>query len=245
MIEATGDDLVVIADNPAEMVEAQNATIGAIKLKMEHAQTELADAVETLRSLEAAGMATSVAGRMEKRAQSRVDFLTKALQALEAGYVIVPEMPSEVVAIRVRRRPRHQHETAHGNYTPSINPGKAEALPAGEGEYVDPIPVTKIEKFHENQGDGTLTRTHRMTTGEWDTEIALPVEFLRPTVVQRTSKVMMRKIFDEIAVIGASGTFTGARAKKADPMVVGSVIDHVAKRKLWFLVAWFVDTKTI
>jgi hypothetical protein len=55
---------------------------------------------------------------------------------------------------------------------------------------------------------------------------------------------MLRKLFDEIAVVGASTSFADAR-RRADPMVVGSVIDKVAKRKVWFLIAWFVDTRTL
>lgn len=43
MIEQLQDDIVVIADNPQEMVEAQHATIGVIGAKLDGARKELAD----------------------------------------------------------------------------------------------------------------------------------------------------------------------------------------------------------
>jgi hypothetical protein len=247
-MEATGNDLVVIADNPQEMVEAQHATIAVVGGKLERAQSELADASQTLITLQESGLSTTAAERIMRSAESRVVFLEKAKQALEAGYVIVPEMPCDVVAIRVKRdNPKKQHEIG-GNYTPSISLEKAPGLPAGEGQYVDPLPDSEIKKFRElkpqSQGGGEIVKTHRVTTG-WDTDIELPVEFLKPAVVARTGKVMMRKLFDEVAVVGASSRYTSGRARKIDPMVVGSVIDGVNKRKLWFLVAWFVDTSEI
>lgn len=239
------DDLVVIADNPTEMVDAQHATIGAVSAKLTRAEHDLADANETLKHLTDANMATTAAERIVKRAESRVQFLAKAKQALEAGYVIVPEMPCDVVAIRVKRRPKKQHTTSTWG-TPSIDTEAAPGLAAGEGQYADPLPATQLATFDVKDKEGKdVTRTHRTTTGEWDTDIALPAEFLRPTVVQRTGRMMMRKIFDEVAVVGASTVYRHGRAMKADPMVIGSVIDTANKRKLWFLIAWFLDTSTI
>src|SRR4051812_15733998 len=76
-IQKTGDDLVVIADNPQEMVEAQNATIGIIAAKLDRAGSELADAMETQKHLADAGMVTGAAERMVKQAELRIEFLGK------------------------------------------------------------------------------------------------------------------------------------------------------------------------
>lgn len=245
MIESTGNDLVVIADNPTEMVEAQQATIATVAGKLAMARNEEADAVETVLALERANLNTDIAKRMLKRCESRTLYLDKAHQALSAGYVIVPEMPRDVIAIRVNRRPIGQRSESVHRYSPSIHEVAASSLPVGEGEYVDPLPESQRGSYNTKDSEGKpITKYYRETTGEWNTDLALPSEFLKPTVIERTGKMMMRKIFDEIAVIGANG-LTASRAKKADPMVIGSVIDKMANRKLWFLVAWFIDTRTI
>lgn len=237
------DDVVLVADNPSELQQLQVGMISAMGGKIARAVAEVEDGRRTMDALVAAGMDTRAADRNLKRAESRLDFLKKCLSALRDGYVIVPEMPHNVVAIRVKRGPRRQHERNPYGRIPTINTEGAPGLPEGEGSYADPLPASEIRRFENTDPATKKTEVvvHRTTTG-WDEIVGLPVTFLKPAVVERTGRCMMRKLFDEIAVVGADKFYVNRQARKADPMVLGSVVDRVTKRRAWFLVAWFVDT---
>ena len=63
-----------------------------------------------------------------------------------------------------------------------------------------------------------------------------------------TGKTMARKLFDEIAVVDGvprtRSSFVNNNSTKGDPLVVGVILDRVNHKRMSFLIAWFVDTKT-
>lgn len=249
MIEKTGNDLVVIASHPQELAEGQVAVIQKVKEKELEAQDDLASAEHLLTVCKESGLNIPHAERGVRRAKQRVIYLDKVRQALEAGYVLVPNFPGDTIAIRVKEgsTPKRDHQEGNG-WQPSVDPQEGHILPAGEGQYVDPLPysVTGINRSTNDKGEA-VTRHYAYAT-EWDDEIALPVEFVKPTVIERTGMGMTRKIFDEIAVtrnMDMRGASTAARVNKGDPIVVGRIYDRQNKKAMSFLVAWFVDTKDI
>jgi hypothetical protein len=237
------DNIVVIAERPEELVAAQNALCDNIGSKIAVARGEASEAEELLNIVRNAGLSDGAAKRGLDRAKSRVVFLCKVQEALAAGYVIMPDMPAEVIAIRVKRAPATTTvETS--NWHEIV--GKAQSLPAGEGEFADPkLPVTR--EYVESD------RTQMTTpTGEWDFDFGLPMMFLKPRIVRRTGDAMTQRIFDEIAITPTPATKQAMRRVESqpvgatpDPMVIGRIIDRATKKRMCFLIAWFVDTSTI
>lgn len=241
MIEKTGNDLVIIADNPQELAEGQVALIEQIKIKEGIAQQDLDSANALIEACEESNINSGHANRLRLRAESRLLYLGKVRSALEAGYAIVPNLTGNTIAIRVKRdkpAPNAQVSTGYKRDQPAALP---QILPEGEGRYVDP---NVLQEVHLLDDSAEKHKREWMTVAtEFDDDIGLPVEFLKPTIVQKTGKCMMRKLFDEIAVV--QNQWNPASGTKGDPMVVGRIIDRRNRKAMSFLVAWFIDTKDI
>lgn len=238
MIEKTGNDLLVIASHPQELAEAQTALVVRVKGMEAEAQVDLNEAVILIDRCQKAHLGTNRPKRFKRLAESRLLYLSKMREALEAGYVIVPNFPGETIAIRVKRDdPKHQSKVSTYNY-PALDDAKSEELPASEGRYVDPAPFVKKNDSNTKDSNGMeITKFYSRTDG-FNEELSLPVEFLKPTIVELTGSAMTRKLFDEIAITKDSTIRDG------DPMVLGRIRDRRNKKLMSFLIAWFVDTKT-
>lgn len=221
------NDLVVLADNPQDMVQAQHDLIGWAEQKIECCNSEVADCEAVVSAIEKTELKPDIAKRLLSKARKRAEFYVKTQQALAAGYLIVPNMPSETVAIRVsREQPRWCTVSSEWKLEQ-----KAEHLPAGEGRYVKPDPFFDTIK-RETEPDKREISYYRAT--KFDEEIVLPVQFMKPAVIKRAGICMEEKIFDEIAVCLNEGP---------DPIVLGILNDASRPgRQICFLVAWFVDT---
>ncbi len=221
------NDLIVLADNPDDMVQAQHELIGWAEQKIECCKSEVSDCEVVVSAIGDTELKSDSARRLLSKAKKRVEFYCKVKQALEAGYLIVPDLPSETVAIRVnRKRPRHRKSDSRWSLTQA-----PEDLPAGEGRYVSPDPLFDTIK-RETKPDQREVTLYCPT--EFQEEVALPVQFMKPAVIKRAGICMENKIFDEIAVCLDSGP---------DPILLGILNDASRHgRRLCFLVAWFVDT---
>jgi hypothetical protein len=247
MIEKTGNDLLIIASQPAELAEGQAALIERMKGLEIEAQTDLNEANILVERCEKAHLGTDRPKRFVKRAQSRLLYLSKMREALESGYVIMPNFPGTTIAVRVKKKKpnsRTQNASTDWRAKNSVPDVPADILPVGEGRYVNPIPKIWSEQWSED--DGKTTKAIAYATA-FDEELALPVDFLKPTIVEMTGKTMARKLFDEIAVVDGVPRSRNAfvsNSTKGDPLVVGVILDRVNRKRMSFLIAWFVDTKT-
>lgn len=240
MIEVTGNDLVVIASDPQELADGQAATIEVMKRKEAEAEAEVQQAEMLVESCMRANIGTASATRALKRAESRHLYLTKVRQALEEGYVIVPNFPGRTIAVRVKRdKPSGKVVETSSKWAQNAPDQIAQILPVGEGRYVDVRPIQKDDSYKETDSDGKQVTKYLAWATDFSEEFGLPVEFMKPTVIQRTGKTMARKIFDEIAITGDPAWTRG------DPMVLGRIRDRKNRKEITFLVAWFVDTAVI
>jgi len=261
------EDLVVIASDPQELVRAQEALIARLDEKILQAERERAAAAvepaelqidQELNSATAKALVTQARDQLKESgrrlaaiAERRVVYLQKVREALAAGFVMVPTLPGHVIAVRTARaRPAGRQYIWDVNRSADPSPVLPDpALPPGEGRYVAPMPE------HEHQPRAGSDRQDIVVSG-FDEQIALPVEFLKPSVVQRTARAIDLKIFDQIVLIrdgAAQDTFAGAsQPPRGDPMVVGRVMLRRPGAHRWerpkvlsFLIAWFFDTKDI
>lgn len=225
------DDITVVARNPRQMDDCQRALISWCERKLLWAQTNRDDLAENLEIAKKNKWGTGGLYRAHARAVKMVTFYEKVKAALEAGYCIVPNFPVELFAIRTNRKHPTRKNVSSIHNVPVHEP---EGLPAGEGRYVDDAQLV---------GRGTYSdETRFVFAKKFIEEIDFPFALAKPAILDATSTAMAAKLFDEMGVLPAS-------SKKRDPVVVGRIIDPRGstydKRFVTFLVAWFLDTRTL
>lgn len=254
MIEKTPNqtDVIVVSSSASEMVESQLATINALKAKREQAAGELAEANEMIASAKMAAITDEAPRRLAAKAQARIEFIDKAVDALEAGYVMMPAIPGDVIVVRVAdgrtRSVAGDNDSWYGARAAKSGVGQelCDDLPSGEGKYADVRPNTQIEhrqakRYNSDKEDSELTTAITTTIRPWSD---LPVAFMKPTVIERIKDAMDHLIFDEILI-------SPGRRATADPLVIGVVKmrskrgEYFRARRLHFLIAHFIDTRDI
>ncbi len=230
------ENINVVALTPAQMVPAQAELIGWCDKKVQSLSDEL-DELELHQKLAVAnGWKTSVVVSNLNRTARRITYYQKMQAALRAGYLLVPNMPVDVLAVRVKRaRPK----TATAGYSHSrAFDATAELLPAGEGRYVDDRVYTEPETYQKNDRDGNLQTNTRYVSTDFDDEVDFPVALTKPIVLQAAGRAMALKVFDRIGRVQNGGG--------RDPILVGQLLDpRRGGRMASFFLAWWVDTSTL
>src|SRR5207237_810264 len=97
----------LVARNPQEMANAQADLRRWLSAKVTETKNELADVRHAHEVAKQNNWSASVLGRQVERAQDRLTFYTKVLEAVEAGYTIIPNFPIDLFAVRIERaKPR-------------------------------------------------------------------------------------------------------------------------------------------
>lgn len=234
-------DSLVIASDPAEMIAGQKFLIQSIESKRLAAIEDAKSAHDAKESMIAARLDVVAARCLHRRATARVVYLTKIETALRAGYVMMPDMPGDIVAVRVDR---HLPERAARGWTQNWRPAEqsSQSLPAGVGRYVSPVPKHEISQRETGKYPDGKPRYERHTRAvALRDPFGLNHRFIRPEVLSRTSAAMLSMNFDEIVTVTPQDT----RRKGRDPIVLGRVVDNVNRTVAAFLIAWFCDTREL
>jgi len=168
------------------------------------------------------------------RTAKRILYYEKIKAAVEAGYLIVPNFPIDVFAVRVQR---HRQPKVTASYPESSKfDTKPELLPAGEGRYVDDRLFTR-DLSHTELREGKERRVGVYVSSDYDT-VDFPVVAVKPAILQATQRAMALNIFDQMgSVQNESGR---------DPIVVGQLLDPRGNgRRVTFFVAWWLDTASL
>jgi len=116
-VEDVTDNIQLVATKPEDMTIAQGKLSEWLKAKVEICKRDAADMKENLRIAEESGWKAGTFKRQAGIALKRVEFYEKCLAAVEAGYVIVPNFPVDIFAIRTTRRPvREVSESRWNNF---------------------------------------------------------------------------------------------------------------------------------
>jgi len=231
--------LLVIAENPAEMGAAQEALIEWAKAKVAALNADRNTLDEQVAQATGYGIRTTGLSGMIGRLNTEITYYEKVQAALEDGHCLVPNFPGDVVAIRTsQERPSGGAVSHYGN--PNL-PQQSESLDIGEGQFVSPIPtirkrtnyVTNNKGEREQDGDWCVANKFRA--------VALPVKFIKPRLLDATQAAMARKVFDEICTVDGPRT---VQRQKADPMIIGRIRGPKGKM-LSFLIGWFIDTRDL
>lgn len=226
---------LVIASDPKELAAGQHRLIDQMSGKIEAAVVEAQEAKGMVAQMQTAGLNASSARRMHRRATARVTFLTKVRSALAAGYVMMPDMPGDVVAVRTdKENPPDLYVNKSGTW--NLKDVMSRSLPEGDGKYVSQGPRYLETSEAVTQRDGTFKNEKRYYAcgmGMPD----LDRMFVKPEVVSRTAGALMSKLFDEVVTLKPTRSGRG----RTDPIVFGRIIDGGTGKSCAFLIAWFVD----
>ena len=193
-------NIEVVALSPGEMAQAQASLVDWCHAKIAEVGGEVADARERVRVTTGSALESDTFTRQVTKLSKTLTFYAKLLSALKAGYLIVPNFPINVFAIRTNRVNPSEH--AH-RYRYNVADQAPMMLPEGEGRYVSPRahvarrsttvvdPKTKEEtETPEYYAEGFL-------------EIGFPAVLAHPKVLEATKQALALKLFDELGLVGA------------------------------------------
>jgi hypothetical protein len=230
------EDLTLVALTPADMVPAQTALVTWCTQKVEAVKAELADLETNLELATERGWKHASVAASLRRCEKRVLYYEKIKAAVEAGYLIVPNFPIDVFAVRVKRA-KQPEAVSDYKYRTDYQTARPELLPAGVGRYVDDRLLVRDESRVERLADGKTKDHPRYVSGDYD-EVEFPVVAVKPVILQAAQRAMALRIFDEV------GTVTNRSGH--DPIVVGRLLDPQGNRRCCtFFIAWWLDTATL
>lgn len=229
------DDLALVALTPADLAPAQANLAAWCVRKIAALRAELADLEANLElATEHGWKHTSVEATLNRTAR-RITYYEKLQVAVNAGYLLIPNLNVDVFAVRVQRA--KQPERVHDSSWPSNFEAKAQALPAGVGRYVDDVVLQRDESYVENVA-GKETHVRRFVSDDYD-NVDFPVALVKPAVLEATTRAMALKVFDQMGVV--RNDYPGK-----DPIVVGILLDPRGnRRRTTFFVAWWLDTASL
>jgi len=110
---------------------------------------------------------------------------------------------------------------------------------------------TAVAKTGEHTDDGRVIDKRWFSRANF-LDVEFPLLACRPAIIDATTRAMALKVFDEIGILPPDSSHTDmAAARKGDPVIVGRIVDPRAKpgwaqrKRLSFLIGWFVDTKDL
>lgn len=220
----------LVARNPVQMQNAQADLAVWLRAKILEVEIEVQDLTAARDEAVDAGWNAKPLTQQRNKTVRQQEFYSKLLAAVNAGFVIIPDFPVEVFAIRVERsNPRGGTVSSTWN-SPTPNDEKPDILSVGEGEYVHPVPEAWRYDNTRQLGDGkTETRHYTQPTGFRD--VMFPLRAARVEVMSATKEAMAHKIFDQVAICPAQ--------RKADPLIIGQVIGP--KATISFIIAWHLN----
>lgn len=232
-------NLELVALAPSDLLAAQTNLINWCDGKVAAIRQELADFRENLRIAKENKWRTGTLTTAVNRTEKRITFYEKIKAAVAAGYLIVPNFPVDVFAVRVKReKPRSASTTRTWN--PRID-ATAELLPAGEGRYVGDALKLDDQSYTEKV-DGKDKHVSYHVADDFN-EVGFPIQAVKPVVLDATQRAMALKIFDSFGLVRNSSEFVNRRG---DPIVVGRLIDPRGNgRMVTFFVAWWLNTRDL
>jgi hypothetical protein len=234
-------DFTVFAQSPKEMETAQRSLILWAARKIQMVKNEIEEARSQFKLHQDNKWNTAGWRAQILKQERRAEFYRKIKMALEAGYYIVPPFPMDIFAIRTKRAKPHEYLGRHRDN----HNQPAQALPAGEGRYVNPRPVREKSDDPEMRGEKEVMVTHYFATEYQDVDF--PFKLARAEIRSLADNAMKLKIFDRLGIL--------PRVRNPDPIICGQIIvpnqlsyrmgQHGDPQVINFFVAWWLDTKTL
>jgi len=243
--EADGHgNMELVALSPSDLLAAQTNLVNWCDGKVKSIRAELADLRANLRIAKENKWRTATLQSAVNRTEKRIPFYEKIKAAVAAGYLIVPNFPVDIFAVRVSRDAPKRTSIEPGNWgTPRIAV-QPEELPVGEGRYVAPNASLEETSYERTKKDGGSEVVRRFEADSF-AEIGFPVQAVKPVVLDATQRALALKIFDSVGVVNNQGA-GGWVQRRGDPIVVGRLIDPRKNGRLvTFFIAWWLNTEDL
>lgn len=249
------DDICVVARNPREMMAAQSRLIGWAMRKFSEAKQDHEELAANFDIAVKNKWRSDTLKRQSEKALKRSEFYEKILGALEAGYVIVPNLPIDVFAIRTERiKPKRNERASTTAWESNVNdPAEqvSEMPPIGAGTYANPDAKIRISKYPAPTKPDQNQQYHITKWASAFKDVEFPFATARPEILDDTARAMALRLFDDIGVSPSTKTArlaTRLPEVKGDPMVVGRVLyrkNNYRFHAVSFLIAWWVNTREL
>lgn len=221
----------LVAVTPTDLVPAQQGLLEWIGQRVTALVAEFGEAEKELEYARAHKWRTSALTANLNKIAKRQTFYGKLKAAVAAGYVIMPALPMNVIAIRTRAKSPKDDTGNRWSQFEQL----AQALPEGSGDYKNPLPTTDSFTEEEKNSKGEMISKEVFFPNGFEDEFAMPVELCKPMLLERTSTAMALKIFDEIGIVRDDHAYN----RRGDPVVCGTVIDPTRRgRRFAFFIAW-------
>jgi hypothetical protein len=227
-----------VALTPYELPKAQAGVAEWCQAKIHSLAAELREQRSNHRQAQVMHWKRSGWANAIAKTKKLMIYYTKIKQAIQAGYLVVPNFDVNVIAVRTSRT------------DPISEPDRREAtpevLPPGEGQYVAKRLKGWTEELTHKLTDGSTRTTERFHPMSFSTDLDFPAQLVHPSVLDATNRAMALHLFDRIGLI--------RKSKRSDPIVVGQII-HPKVTDKWslrsnptcvtFFVAWWLDTRDL
>lgn len=234
----------LVARSPLEMAQAQGDLKAWLVAKVASVDLEVAELkASTEQAIQNNWSSKTLASQLSKARANHV-YYSKMLQAVNAGFCIIPNFPIDVFAIRVTR----SKPSAHAASTEWVNSDPSRMIadeipdirPAGEGRYESPSQTVRRwsdPPRKKDQGKDVITRWAKPVDFG---DISFPMIAAHAVVMDSTQQAMALQLFDAIGVCPPS-------LPKGDPMIIGQIRLSKSRggKMASFIIAWHLDLRTL
>lgn len=231
-------DVQLTATEPDEIASAQQALILWAKQKIESLKAEQKELQDACDHAVSQKWASATLKRHAALAAKRIEFYEKMKSALEHGYVIIPNFPVTVFAIRTEKEKPTKVFLASSAHRGNQHEQKAECLNQGEGDYKNPFPIVEKECTREEEQNKTA---EYVDSAEIWKKLDFPIQMSKLKIMEATTNAMALKLFDDFGIM--------PERKKEDPIIVARLLDPRStkynRRFITFMVAWHLNTRDL
>lgn len=238
-------EVEVTSETPQEMEHCQRELIQWAKGKitrLEADHTELNEAYEIAIKNK---WKASTLKRHRDKVGAEIIYYQKMLGALEAGYIIVPNMPGAIFVVRTDKV--CPSKTWKYYYADAAN-NKPKCLPCGEGDYISGKNKTERHDIQDQSGKTVATQYK----AEEFQEVEFPMALVKPRIMEATTRAMALRIFDEFMILPSELVAAGSvrTTRSQDPIVLGCIRmkpqpGEYRDRRISFMVAWHINSKDL
>lgn len=219
------------AQNSEEMAKAQSGLSAWLTRKIKEVRKELSEVRQSLKVAKERKWSSAPFQRQKNRIEGQSKYYCKLLAAVNAGYVLVPEFPVDIFAVRVNRsRPGYENTLS------------SDKLEVAEGRYVAGDATKRWAGGGEN----------RQLVNDDFQNVTFPLVAAKPHVMQATAEAMEKKIFDEVGIVTGTSSYghkrTAATNTFGDPLIIGIIKADkrgYQEKRCHFLIAWHVNVEDL
>jgi hypothetical protein len=224
----------IAATTPEDMARAQVQVLAWCDDKLKQIEEDRLEFGVMEDAARGAGFDIQAIRRRLSKLKPKREFYEKIRAAVEAGYVIVPNFPITLFAIRTTKESPTGSDTDRHKYGLSDLGQNPSLAPAGEGQNVNPWPATETENVgRRNQETGKDEDYFYRRATEFK-DVAFPVAIVKPQIIEATGEALKKLIFDEIGIVRDS--------THGDPIVIGRIRERGrGGKEISFFVAWWLD----